>query len=44
MAYRMGISDSDGEAQKKAFKRSREILLQKGLVKTLDGYYWEGDK
>jgi putative DNA primase/helicase len=43
-AYRMGISDGDKEAQKKAFKRSKEILLQKGLVKTFDGYYWEGDK
>ncbi len=42
-AYRMGISDGDKEAQKKAFKRSRETLLSKGLIKTFDGYYW-GDK
>jgi len=43
-AYRKGISDGNDEAKKKAFQRARDSLIDKGLVDTLDGYYWLRDR
>lgn len=40
MAYDMGISDGDGEAKKKAFKRAREKLIEYGLVKSWKDMCW----
>lgn len=40
MAYAMGISDGDGEAKKKAFKRGREKLIADGIVKVWNDKCW----
>lgn len=40
MAYDMGISDGDGEAKKKAFKRAREKLISDGWVKSWTDMCW----
>lgn len=40
MAYDMGISDGDGEAKKKAFKRAREKLIADGVVKCWKDMCW----
>ncbi|ANQ84835.1 hypothetical protein dqs_1797 [Azoarcus olearius] len=40
MAYDMGISDGDGEAKKKAFKRGRERLVADGIVKVWKDMCW----
>jgi hypothetical protein len=40
MTYDMGISDGDGEAKKKAFKRAREKLVEIGLVKVWKDMCW----
>lgn len=40
MAYAMGISDGDGEAKKKAFKRGRDKLGEEGCVKVWRDLCW----
>ncbi|QDF96782.1 hypothetical protein CJ010_09700 [Azoarcus sp. DD4] len=40
MAYDMGISDGDGEAKKKAFKRAREKLIADSMVKVWKDMCW----
>ena len=41
-AYDEGISDGEQEAKKKAFSRSRTILLDLKKVSTWQGWYWPG--
>lgn len=40
IAYAMGISDGDGEAKKKAFKRGREKLIAGDIVKVWNDKCW----
>ncbi|MCF8025665.1 MAG: AAA family ATPase [Desulfobacteraceae bacterium] len=43
MAYAMGVSAGDQSAKQKAFARSRNYLMDKGLIECWEDFYWIAD-